>query len=419
MTAVKHSDTILTMPVAEVVNNLVFNKIVAIVLALLPILRLYGWGSVDIGLICTILLFIVFFIVKGSHKSFMPKYLNCYLIYCLVIWIIEAAFVGDSMIPLGWFKMYLIYYTYFACINIPIFVRCYNKVAAICIAFLFLQNIIFYTTGIKVSGIATFLPITLDVDNADAYIEVTKSETWRMCSFFSEPAEFAQYLLPLFAITLFKKDVKRRKLRVVLIVVAFLLLQSGNAFVIMALLLAFYVIYLLIARPSLVKWISAAFVVLAVVVGSGYYFKTESGQKIMVRQDEAIGDVKMKSSGFLRIYRGYYVYEALSIPEKIFGANNKKLMSEAISRTPISFLFGKNDYYYNTFQNIIIKTGAVGAIIFMLLLLALYKRTGITGKAILFTMIVLSFIASFYMSPMMLVYLVIVAKLNDKTFSYQ
>lgn len=137
------------------------------------------------------------------------------------------------------------------------------------------------------------------------------------------------------------------------------------------------------------------------------------GQFIIERQDETNDDQRIRTSGFLRIYRGYYVYEALSKSEKVFGANNQNMMDRAISRCPISYMFKNNDYYYNTFQNIIIRTGVVGAIIFFMMLVFLYRKATQPGKTILVSMAVLSFIASFYLSYMMLLYLIIATKSKD------
>lgn len=139
----------------------------------------------------------------------------------------------------------------------------------------------------------------------------------------------------------------------------------------------------------------------------------EETQKLLDRQDE-LDQTAYRTSGFLRIYRGYYTFNELSLFEKIFGANNKVMMERANKKSPISFLFRDNDFYYNTIQNILIKTGIIGAIIFILFTIQLFARANPCGKTIVTTMTLLSFVSSLYLSFIMLIYLIFAEHLRKR-----
>lgn len=394
------------------IKNTTFDKSVSIVLAISPILQTYGWPKYDFGFLSIVILYFWWISIRFKRVGIMPKLLNAYLWYYLAAYILGCLMVFRFEFPLGWAKIYLVYLIFFSCIKFKLLKKYYEWVAYTSIIFLFIQVIAFNTAGIKIPGVTSLLPLSFDnLEYSQKYIEINMSNTVRSCSFFSEPARCAQYLLPLLAITLFDRNIKLRYYKVIIICLALLLLKSGNAVYIMTIVFICYMVYSLTTRWSTKKFIFNIIIVVSGAVGSFYYINTESGQELLGRQSE-IENNNDGSSGFLRIYRGYALYEAMSPFEKVIGINNKTLMTQAANKSSIASMFGEDDFYFNTVQNILIKTGIIGTILFILLIIYLFRRSSPPGKAIIVGLVLLSFVASMYLSYIMLIYLICAYKMT-------
>lgn len=387
-----------------------FNHGVSLILALSPILQTYGWGPFDFTFIGTCFLFIWGAIFNLSKRKQMPIFLNAYLWYYLLTFVVGSISVWKFELPLGWFKIYFTFWIFFSYTNIRLFYKYYTIVSFIAIGFFLIQSALKEFLGIHISGIIEQVPLTLDLDETD-YRSFINSEGTRLCSFFSEPALFAQYLLPLGALTLFNREDKAKYLKCGIILATFLLLNSGNAIFILSIVIACYIIYSFIQAFSIKRLLGVITILIFVGVGSTYYMESETGVSLMERQSE-FEVSETYTSGFLRVYRGYYVYESLDIWEQVFGANNTVLMENAIRHCKIPYLFGDQDYYFNTVQNILIKTGIVGVILFVIFLVETFRKANPVGKTILIGLTILSFIASMYLSYIMLLYLIFSVKLT-------
>ena len=352
------------------------------------------------------------------YNNKIPKLLNIYLWYYLLSFIIGYILSGRYGVPLGWIKVYILYSFVFSLTNIRILYKYYSIVSYFSIGFLFIQ-IFFDICGLKINGIISFLPLSLDNMTAGEYIENTLKDNWRICSFFSEPAKFAQYLMPLLIFTLYNQKIKHRTVKIIIICLSFLILKSGNALIILSIIIITYLFHLL-RKSSLTKKI-ILIIISVLVLGSStiVYLRTEAASSIIERQSELDNTTLDRSSGFIRIYRGYYVYAELSNLEKLIGANNPILMDRAIKNSPVSFMFEENDYYYNTVQNILIKTGIIGMLIFIIFLFKLYTQASSQGKAIIICMIAISFLASMYLSYLMLLYFVFAYNYKSNLLSYE
>lgn len=387
-----------------------FNHGVSLILALSPILQTYGWGPFDFTFIGTCFLFIWGAIFNTSSRTPIPTYLNIYLWYYLFTFIVGGISVGNIELPLGWMKIFLTFWIFFNYVKIGIFCKYYIFISYISIGYFLIQYVLWEYFGIHISGIIDQIPLTLDMDEYD-YRRFINSEGTRLCSFFSEPALFAQYLLPLSVLTIFNKGDKNKYIKCAIILATFLLLKSGNAIFILSIVIACYIIHSLMQTFSLKRLAGVIAIFVLISFGSIYYSQSEIGESLIERQSE-FEVSETYTSGFLRVYRGYYVYESLDIWEQVFGANNTVLMENAIRHCKIPYLFGDQDYYFNTVQNILIKTGIVGVILFVIFLVETFRKANPVGKTILIGLTILSFIASMYLSYIMLLYLIFSVKLT-------
>lgn len=385
----------------------IFTRLVNLVLPLSPILQTYGWGRYDFTFIITIFLSIIWIIFYNGAKYIRPKWFSIYLFYYLFVQIISATSVS-SLIPLGWLRIFLVYGLFFSEIKYSLFIKYYSKITIICLGFWLIQYFSFLVFGIKIPGIFTFLPIALDISDLSVFLENLYGVESRSSSFFSEPALFAQYLFPILIVLLFKNQWRNNWLYICIIIFCLLLLKSGNALIGLSIVLAGFFYWKFRNANNLKKVTLIIFIPIAIIVGGYYYFNSEIGQSTLERQDQLnsnLSSVRSGQSGFIRIYRGYYVYEDLPFYRQIIGANNSDLIKEAIKESSVSNMFIDGDFYFNTFQTVLIRTGMIGLIIISIFFGKLYIRATPVGKTSLFTLFILGFISSMYFTELMFIYI--------------
>ena len=141
------------------------------------------------------------------------------------------------------------------------------------------------------------------------------------------------------------------------------------------------------------------------VIGGYYYLNSSLGENLIDRKDSVSGDMD-SSSGFFRIYRGYYVFDAYSPIEKVIGINNFEKIKKRRDESKVAFLVeGENDLYFNCFQHFLLRTGLIGTFLYVMVCVSLWRRNTYEGKAIILTFFALSFVASLYMSSIMMLYI--------------
>ena len=259
-------------------------------------------------------------------------------------------------------------------------------------------------TGVRISGALSFLPKY----GAKTMIEymMLQAESLRSSSFFSEPAHFAQFLLPLFAIELFYDKSKTRNLIAIAIGATLLLLRSGNGLLGMAAVLIFLAPYYYKKGR---KNSGLAFIVTALLIGivGYYYMNSEIGSSLMERQDEiSIVYEGGSRSGFLRMWRGLYVYQDYSFLEKLIGCPNETTQLGHVASSGM-LMVEHAELYFNAFWKILLNTGIIGLGIFIYIIICLWRGNNLCGKAILASLIALSLIAGIYMSHTMILFLVL------------
>lgn len=404
-------------------NRLSFSKFVTLDILLYPILQTYGfynYSEYNFAFIITFILALYHFAIHPVVK--MPKLLIVYFVYFGIIYYLSLTSLSiGNILPIFLIKTVIIFSLFFDVVDFTILKTYYERIAWICIVFFFIQTIMYIVLGYRISGFIPGMPIAI-VDNDTIFKEMACINE-RSSSFFSEPAHFVQFLGPILAIELFDSSSNKRRPSIlcIVIIIALIFSYSGNALLVLGITVIFY-LFSLIKRVSLIKAIGFICISTTICLGGvGYYIKTEMGQKLFERQDQINADSSMTSdnrSGFIRIFRGYYVFEELSPIRKIFGDNNIESIDKYIKQCPVSFMFDDGDRYLNSIQSFLIRTGYTGLAIFLLLILSLYRNNTFTSKNILILLLGLSFISSNYFSCEMMLYLLIPYKLKNKSKRY-
>lgn len=388
-------------------------KIAMIVLLFAPILWIYGnpggWNYESLATLpFSVFFFFYYLLTKGDvigTKNPLPMGMIWYFFYWAVVFTISA-----KQLPLAMTQSYLAFFLFFATFNKEYFVKIYKVFALICVVFFFMQEASYLLTGIRISGAISFLPKFGNLTMSE-YISVLAEGT-RSSSFFSEPAHFAQFLLPLLAIEIFYDKSKFRIYFAVAIGAALLYLRSGNSILGIVAVLVFLVPYYL-KKNSNNRWISFSLVILFIAFVGYEYINSDMGMALLERQSEmSIIYEGGSRSGFLRVWRGFYVYNDYSFFEKILGCPDNSAQLKHVYSSGMIMDVGA-ELYFNAFQKILLNTGVVGIGIFSYVYYNIWRKNTVCGKAILLTLIVLSFISAIYMTHTMILYMLLATNMKN------
>ena len=286
----------------------------------------------------------------------------------------------------------------------------YKALAAFFILFFLIQVTAYYIAGVHINGVFEFLPLALNVDS-----------TWlaehrmadRFSSFFSEPAHFAQFLLPLLCYFLFsdRETYRKKIIWSVIIVFVLLLLRSGNGVLGLLTIFIAYGIYTVAFKSWSIKKILLLLFAIPLFLYLGVaYSQSEAGAALLERSS-SIGmssEAGYHGSGYLRTWRGWLLYADLPLKGKIFGVGDNQNLVTSINQSSIWADFvDENDTYMNGIQAILVNTGLVGASIFLVFLFSLWKGNTYEGKIQVLVLIVLSLISANYLTETMVLSLLL------------
>lgn len=391
-----------------------FEKVVMILLVTGPVLNIYGTPtSMSLSQMLTFLLAVIYFgifVIKGRNKreKLFWSGLGLYFLYRGVTTILS----GSSIISI--IEQFLGFFMAFGCFQRDYYIKTMKIFAGAAIVFFFIQFFGHLATGVQISGIIPFLPMHEDVDMSE--FMYNKAHAERSSAFFSEPSHLAQFIIPFLAIELFYDKNKRHYWYAVIVFVVILLLQSGTGYVGLIPLVAFMVLYLL--RDSKIKGfgrVLTLFGFIIVVAGVSYVFmNSDMGTGILDRSDELSSEYQGGSrSGFLRIWRGYFVFADYSPIEMIFGVADSDAVLAHVKRSGMSFGI-KAELYFNAIQDILLYTGFVGLLLFFFVLRQIWKGNTICGKAIVGSLIAIMLVEHIYFSNVMLVHLLLAEGMKEK-----
>jgi hypothetical protein len=382
-----------------------FELLAILYILLEPVLIMYGWVNFNIASVLSYFLVLVYIYssIRNKRNLFrsLPKFLSIYF-----VWLILCNYLSwGSLVPVGNIFIWLLFTTLFSTISFERLIRTYKIVAVLAISLFAVQEVSYYATGYRISGIIQWLPLSYanqDID-VERYLS-TRELINRSASFFSEPAHFAQFLFPILAISLLKADSLKSFIFPIIVIIVLLLLQSGNALIGLMCIGFVYTLKILRNRNFIYKSFMVIVLATGCLVGGYYYLNSSLGENLIDRKDSVSGDMD-NSSGFFRIYRGYYVFDAYTPIEKVIGLNNFEKIKKRRDESKVSFLVeSENDLYFNCFQHFLLRTGYIGALLYILLCFSLWRKNSYEGKAIILTFFALSFVASLYMSSIMMLY---------------
>ncbi|WP_294593307.1 hypothetical protein [uncultured Bacteroides sp.] len=383
-----------------------FDKLSMNILLLSPFLQSYGWGKYNMSLIFTSILGLIC-VFSNLPKNPIPKFVTIYLGYWFISNLISSTSILD-IFHFGIIRTLIIYYLFFACFKLEYFITIYRKIVCFFVGYFFIQEFFQRIIGVKLPSLFSFLPICVS-DDADGLL-TNIAEGQRNSSFFSEPAILVQFILPILAFELLCTKIIPWK-RVIFLVLALLFLQSGNALLGLLILGVMFAYKLLFIEKIKYKFLIIVSSIFFLVPVAAIYLNSSLGQSVLERgktiKSDSVEKTGYVSSGFVRIYRGYFVFAEYAPIYKFIGNDHPNYQTQSASNSEVRYLFNDGELYFNSIQHVLIYTGYIGTFIFMIMLYKLWKDTTYGGKTILLIIFGLSFISFMFFTPLMAFYLLI------------
>ena len=280
-----------------------------------------------------------------------------------------------------------------------------GKVADIVCAFFFIQLILGYL-GIRISGIIPGLPLSNTVDSSDFINRQLESE--RICSFFSEPAHLCQFLILPICLASYGKY--KNKKRFFLYGATLFLSGSANGYALIALIIMGLLLRKCLSiRSRVLRIFSISAISLMLFISVTYI--TLLFPDITRRFTEISGNVSAYStngmSSYVRVLRGYSLYESFPLVGKLFGEGFGCIQSYADSHnTSYFYLTSILPDYVNSIQYVLICTGFIGFILLLRQFYVIYINSLIEYKLSIACLFMMMFSATVLFSYLSIIILV-------------
>ena len=240
--------------------------------------------------------------------------------------------------------------------------------------------------------------------------------SYRPTSFFTEPAHFVQYCTPYLAIILFKK-IKLTKLDFMLsffITIIILTSTSVNGFIFILViwgLWSFYNLFIYNKRKNAL-FIFLSIYILPIVLFGLYNFI--DGFKTII---DRIVNITNDISSIIRLVNGFIIFSQLDLLYKFIGIGFGSY-DEFKELYPITLLHETKVEYMSSLSYLLVSSGILGFIFYLLFMLLLFKRSNILGKVLIILSFFMFFSSSIYSSPMFALLFVFVLSSKKNNSEY-
>lgn len=392
-------------------------KILAFLIAILPVAYIYSFPILINNLGHALLLFVLFpmFILdykKGDnyHFRFVNKNYIGFTIYVLFVSLVAPLLNSLS----GAFKDLIMFLEYSIIVYFLIndrqikqlFIEIYTKLSVFFAIFLLFQYIAFVFFGKLISGVIPFLEVYhRDIES------VIESSILRISSVFAEPSHFAVYVIPALLLYLFNRTKQKLVvLKIVIISIGVLLSTSSNGIIVMGLVYLAFIFKRYFTKLRFVHIVFGA----TILVGSFFLISKSQYINDVTYGLFTVKEGRSESKAEIRIYRGFKLYSELSSDSKIFGVGWRDSRQYCINRQPLLYseYYMENFEYFNSIAGILIYSGLIGFILFFLFLFALFKQAlDFETKTLIICTFVLMGTSSLFMSDQWFLLLTVITSM--------
>jgi len=387
------------------------------ILVLVPVLNIY-MTPIPVLTLGEIILFILTGVLIGQKRINRMNYKNdliIFLVYGVVITVISSMVNYEILTELPYKELaaFIIYFVLLFIISQRIDLDCllkhYKKAAFVFAVFLIFQFAVHLLTGRWIPGM---IPGLSSSYGRSTSMLIARME--RASSVFKEPAHYAQYMAIPFVATLFEdKKSTTDKIYIIIYGLSLAFTISGNALLVIAVAIAAYMVHI-----GKTKGLLQGLFILCLSL-SVIYFLTKSNAtfaSLISRIAEIEGNNASRYSGYVRVLRGYRVYDSFDWFAKIFGIGigvypDYSLHYAFAALTEKTFL--ELDYI-NGFQYYLVSVGIVG----MFFYLKVFVKTIIfqedVKKCYALIFIALILISGIYRGPSWLMFLIYICTNHNR-----
>lgn len=382
-----------------------FSRLFMLILALAPILAWYDIHF-PVGLGYMLILFLSAFVISRNRfkVSVMSNAFWLLFAYVCMMWVYNNNFAIWTVLPPGGWLFFLFVLAVIGgtlSYNLNLLKKYMRIVLLIAIALFWVQFIMMITTG---SQQICFVP---KITNQFTYEGMSYAELVahqlrgvRPCSIFLEPSYMAYYSLAYLVLEWFGSEAKQKWLtkEVALILVTLLALRSGSGMVGGAILFAVKM-FSIFWNASIGRRIAMILLLIPLIVGSFFvYQNTEAGQAMLSRSSELSTE---STSGYSRVVVGYLMFDTMSPSEKMVGIPNAR------EKFGIERADGRTIFYINGVQTILISLGYIGALVYLLFYISLFRKVNLQSRMSIVMLLTMSLVESNYLNAYMMLFTII------------
>lgn len=381
------------------------SKLSMVILATLPLLAWYKIPfPVGLGYALVLLLGTIVIIKKRFRINVVPLTFWVVFAYVCLMWMYNYDFSFWTLFPPGgWiffiFTLALIWGV--VAFNLNLLKKYMRWIVIISGVLFWIQLILLETTG---SPHFCFVPNLTGAFNYEdfTYADIVKRHLSGQLpsSIFLEKSYLAYYFLTYLALIWFETKEKRKMFskEIIFVIATLIASRSGTALIGFSILLSIKV-FSMFWTANIGRRILLIALLIPMIAGSIYlYVDTEMGQEMLNRTGELSSE---GTSGYTRVVGGYMMFDQLSPEEKIFGIPD--------ARERFGFLASKGTYvfYVNGIQSILLNLGYIGALVYLLFYVNLFRKVSITSKMSIIVLLIMSLLEANYLNPYMMLLTII------------
>lgn len=381
------------------------SKLSMVILATLPLLAWYKIPfPVGLGYALVLLLGTIVIIKKRFRINVVPLKFWVVFAYVCLMWMYNYDFSFWTLFPPGgWiffiFTLALIWGV--VAFNLNLLKKYMRWIVIISGVLFWIQLILLETTG---SPHFCFVPNLTGAFNYEdfTYADIVKRHLSGQLpsSIFLEKSYLAYYFLTYLALIWFETKEKRKMFskEIIFVIATLIASRSGTALIGFSILLSIKV-FSMFWTANIGRRILLIALLIPMIAGSIYlYVDTEMGQEMLNRTGELSSE---GTSGYTRVVGGYMMFDQLSPEEKIFGIPD--------ARERFGFIASKGTYvfYVNGIQSILLNLGYIGALVYLLFYVNLFRKVSITSKMSIIVLLIMSLLEANYLNPYMMLLTII------------
>lgn len=381
------------------------SKLSMVILATLPLLAWYKIPfPVGLGYALVLLLGTIVIIKKRFRINVVPLTFWVVFAYVCLMWMYNHDFSSWTLFPPGgWVFFIFVIALIWGVItfDMNLFKKYMRWIVIISGVLFWIQLILLETTG---SPHFCFVPNLTGAFNYEdfTYADIVKRHLSGQLpsSIFLEKSYLAYYFLTYLALIWFETKEKEKMFskEIIFVIATLIASRSGTALIGFSILLSIKV-FSMFWTANIGRRILLIALLIPMIAGSIYlYVDTEMGQEMLNRTGELSSE---GTSGYTRVVGGYMMFDQLSPEEKIFGIPD--------ARERFGFLASKGTYvfYVNGIQSILLNLGYIGALVYLLFYVNLFRKVSITSKMSIIVLLIMSLLEANYLNPYMMLLTII------------